>query len=132
LWADLDALERNIAALASHFRRAGVAWRPHTKGIKVPAIVHKLLRAGAIGVTCAKVSEAEVMAASGIHDILIANEPPRPEPHHSGCGIQDVGARFRIAAHGGHRQPAQRRPLRRTRRRHARSAEHNVEYRRRR
>jgi D-serine deaminase-like pyridoxal phosphate-dependent protein len=78
LWIDLDKTERNIARLGAHFKAAGVNWRPHTKGIKVPAIAHKLLRAGAIGVTCAKVSEAEVMAAAGIPDILIANEVVTP------------------------------------------------------
>lgn len=74
LWVDLDRLERNIAQLAAHFKKAGVNWRPHTKGIKVPAIAHKLLVAGAMGVTCAKLGEAEVMAAAGIRDILIANQ----------------------------------------------------------
>lgn len=74
LWVDLDILERNIATLAQHFKKAGVNWRPHTKGIKVPAIAHQAIAAGAIGVTCAKLGEAEVMAAAGIKDILIANE----------------------------------------------------------
>lgn len=74
LWVDLDIMENNIAQLAGYFRQAGVAWRPHTKGIKVPAIAHKLIEAGAIGVTCAKLSEAEVMAAGGIKDILVANQ----------------------------------------------------------
>lgn len=78
LWIDLDKTGRNIAALAAHFASAGVAWRPHVKGIKVPAVAHMLLRAGAIGVTCAKVSEAEVMAAAGIGDILIANQVVTP------------------------------------------------------
>jgi D-serine deaminase-like pyridoxal phosphate-dependent protein len=74
LIVDLDVLERNVARMAGTFRAAGVGWRPHTKGIKVPALAHRLLAAGAFGVTCAKVSEAEVMAAAGIRDILIANE----------------------------------------------------------
>jgi D-serine deaminase-like pyridoxal phosphate-dependent protein len=80
LWVDLAALERNIAHLAGIFREAGVGWRPHTKGIKVPAIAHQALAAGALGVTCAKLAEAEVMAAAGIGDILIANQivgPPK-------------------------------------------------------
>jgi D-serine deaminase-like pyridoxal phosphate-dependent protein len=80
LWVDLDRLEHNIAALAGHFRSTGVAWRPHTKGIKVPAIAHKMLAAGAQGITCAKLGEAEVMAAAGISDILVANQivtPPK-------------------------------------------------------
>ncbi|MBI4531547.1 MAG: DSD1 family PLP-dependent enzyme [Candidatus Latescibacteria bacterium] len=74
LWVDLDKIEHNIATLAGYFKSAGVNWRPHTKGIKVPAIAHKAIAAGAIGVTCAKLGEAEVMASAGIHDILIANQ----------------------------------------------------------
>ncbi len=74
LWVDLDQLEANIAALAAYFRDAGVAWRPHTKGMKTPPIAHLALAAGAIGVTCAKLGEAEVMAAADIRDILIANQ----------------------------------------------------------
>ena len=78
LWVDLDSMERNIAHLSELFRQAGVAWRPHIKGIKVPAIAHQLLNAGAIGVTCAKLSEAQVMAAAGIRDILVANQVVGP------------------------------------------------------
>jgi len=74
LWVDLDKMERNIGRLANYFREAGIAWRPHTKGIKIPAIAHKCLDAGAIGVTCAKLGEAEIMASAGIKDILIANQ----------------------------------------------------------
>ena len=75
LLVDLDRLERNIARMRQVIiAEAGIGWRPHTKAIKTPAIAHKLLRAGAHGVTCAKLSEAEVMAAAGIRDILIANQ----------------------------------------------------------
>jgi D-serine deaminase-like pyridoxal phosphate-dependent protein len=74
LWADLEAMEANIAYLARYFQEAGVGWRPHIKGIKVPAIAHRLISGGALGVTCAKLGEAEVMAAAGIQDILIANQ----------------------------------------------------------
>ena len=74
LLIDIDAMDRNIAHIARTTREAGVAWRPHAKGHKCPAIAHRQIAAGAIGVTCAKVSEAEVMAANGVRDILIANE----------------------------------------------------------
>src|SRR5207253_956850 len=74
LLLDLDAMERNIARMAQTFRAAGVAWRPHTKAIKVPALAHKLIEAGAHGITCAKLGEAEVMAGAGIGNILIANQ----------------------------------------------------------
>jgi D-serine deaminase-like pyridoxal phosphate-dependent protein len=74
LIVDLDALEQNIATMASDIHGRGAQWRPHSKANKTPAIVHMEIAAGAIGVTCAKVGEAEVMAANGIRDILIANQ----------------------------------------------------------
>ncbi len=78
LMVDLDKLERNIQRFAGHFKQAGVNWRPHTKGVKVPAIAHMELAAGAFGVTCAKLGEAEVMSAAGIKNILIANQVVGP------------------------------------------------------
>lgn len=74
LLVDLDIMDGNIARIASACQAASISWRPHIKGIKVPAIAHKTLAAGAIGVTCAKLGEAEVMAAAGLTDILIANQ----------------------------------------------------------
>src|SRR5690606_2463598 len=88
LWVDLDKMERNIAQIAAELRAAGVGWRPHTKGIKTPAIAHKLLQAGAHGVTCAKLSEAEVMAAAGIRDILVANQVVGPQKAQRLAAIQ--------------------------------------------
>ena len=79
LWVDLAKLERNITCVAGELASHGVQWRPHIKGIKVPAIAHKLVAAGAIGVTCGKLGEAEVMAAAGITDILIANQIVGPQ-----------------------------------------------------
>lgn len=73
LLLDLDAFEHNVRLMAGRFRAHGVGWRPHAKAFKSPAIGHALLRAGAFGLTVAKVSEAEVMAAAGIRDILIAH-----------------------------------------------------------
>ena len=74
LWVDLDRMEENIASLSAYFRDRKLNWRPHTKGIKIPEISKMALEAGASGITCAKLSEAEIMAASGINDILIANQ----------------------------------------------------------
>jgi D-serine deaminase-like pyridoxal phosphate-dependent protein len=74
LLVDLDVLDANIKRIADTCRAHGVGWRPHMKGHKTPEIARRQLAAGAIGVTCAKVSEAEVMAAAGIRSILIANE----------------------------------------------------------
>jgi D-serine deaminase-like pyridoxal phosphate-dependent protein len=74
LIVDLDVVEANIARIAKLCRDNGVNWRPHVKGNKTVEIVHKELAAGAIGITCAKVGEAEVMVAAGVRSILIANE----------------------------------------------------------
>ena len=75
LLVDLVKLERNIETMRRVIvAEAGIRWRPHTKGIKIPALARKLLDAGASGVTCAKLGEAEVMATAGIRDILIANQ----------------------------------------------------------
>jgi D-serine deaminase-like pyridoxal phosphate-dependent protein len=74
LMVDLDAMEESIARIARTCREHGVAWRPHTKGQKTPEIVRKEIEAGAIGITCAKLGEAEVMAEAGIRDILVANQ----------------------------------------------------------
>lgn len=74
LIVDLDALEHNIKTMANDIKSRGAAWRPHSKANKTPQIVNMEIAAGAIGVTCAKLGEAEVMAANGVKDILIANQ----------------------------------------------------------
>ena len=73
LLLDLDAFEFNVGLIAGCLRAQGIAWRPHAKAFKCPAVAHVLMKAGAIGVTVAKVSEAEVMVAGGIDDVLIAH-----------------------------------------------------------
>ena len=74
LLVDLDVMESNIARIVATCRAHGVAWRPHSKAHKTPEIAQMQIAAGAIGITCAKLGEAEVMAAAGIRDILIANQ----------------------------------------------------------
>ena len=79
LWVHLDRLDANIQRLARFFAEAGVHWRPHVKGLRVPAIARRVVDAGAIGMTCATVGEAAVMADSGITDLLIANQVVGPQ-----------------------------------------------------
>lgn len=74
LLVDLDRMEANIARMADLARRHGVRLRPHTKTHKCPDIARIQIKNGASGITCAKLGEAEVMAAAGLDDILIANE----------------------------------------------------------
>lgn len=73
LCVDLDQMEANIAAMSSTCRDHGIDWRPHSKCHKSPLVAKKVIDAGAIGMTCAKLGEAEVMAAGGVNDILVAN-----------------------------------------------------------
>ena len=79
LYVDLDALEHNAALMTKRASEQGVVWRPHVKASKSPELAKRLLAAGAQGITCAKVGEAEAMAAGGIDDILIANEIVGPQ-----------------------------------------------------
>ena len=72
LLVDLDVLEANLAEMAAVAGRAGVRLRPHTKTHKSPEIARMQVEAGAAGITCAKLGEAEVMADAGLDDLLIA------------------------------------------------------------
>ena len=70
---DLDLLERNVAEMASLAAHYGVSLRPHAKTHKSPHIARMQLEAGAVGLTCAKLGEAEVLVdQGGADDILIA------------------------------------------------------------
>src|SRR5438067_8524120 len=69
---DMDRVERNIARIQKACEDAGVANRPHIKTHKNPTIAKMQVAAGAKGITCQKLGEAEVMAEAGIDDILIS------------------------------------------------------------
>jgi 3-hydroxy-D-aspartate aldolase len=79
LLLDLDRFERNLARMAAHVREAGKAIRPHAKTHRCPEIARRQIAAGAVGVACAKLGEAEVMARAGIRGLLITT-PVVPEP----------------------------------------------------
>jgi len=68
---DLDRLAANIAKLQKYLDAYGIANRPHIKTHKVPAIARQQLAAGAVGITCQKIGEAEVMADAGLLDIFL-------------------------------------------------------------
>lgn len=72
LVVDLDVMERNLQRMADYTKAHSLRLRPHTKTHKIPALGAKQLALGAVGLTVAKVSEAEVMLASGAEDLLIA------------------------------------------------------------
>ena len=75
---DLDALERNLEAMANHFRSVPAALRPHAKTHKCVEIARRQVELGAVGITCAKLGEAEVFCDGGIANILIANQVVAP------------------------------------------------------
>lgn len=72
LVVDLDVLERNLDRMAAYCREHGLGLRPHTKTHKTPEIAHMQLDRGAVGLTVAKIGEADVMAAATPAEILVA------------------------------------------------------------
>ncbi|HOR28332.1 MAG TPA: DSD1 family PLP-dependent enzyme [Candidatus Sumerlaeota bacterium] len=79
LLLDLDAAGRNIRAMAE-FTNGKVKLRPHAKTHKSPRIARLQMEAGAIGITCATLKEAEVLQAAGIESLLLANQVIEREP----------------------------------------------------
>ena len=69
---DLDRLDANIERMAAIARGAGVALRPHAKSHKLPQIGARQLGAGAVGLTVAKLGEAEVFVDHGVTDLFLA------------------------------------------------------------
>jgi 3-hydroxy-D-aspartate aldolase len=78
LLLDLDRFERNLSRMADHVRAAGKALRPHAKTHRCPEIARRQVTAGALGVACAKLGEAEVMARAGVPGLLITTEVVSP------------------------------------------------------
>lgn len=70
---DLDVFEANLAKMQTYLEPQNIALRAHTKMHKCPIIARKQLEFGARGVCAAKVSEAEVMCAAGIDDVLVTS-----------------------------------------------------------
>ncbi|MDA8110593.1 MAG: DSD1 family PLP-dependent enzyme [Betaproteobacteria bacterium] len=71
---ELDAFERNLGRMAAALAGRGVRLRPHAKTHKCPTIARRQLLAGAAGVCCQTVAEAEAMVDGGIADVLVTNE----------------------------------------------------------
>ena len=73
LLLDLDTLDRNIARMAAHCRRTGQALRPHAKTHKSVQVARRQIAAGAVGLCCATLGEAEVLAGAGIPGVLVTS-----------------------------------------------------------
>jgi D-serine deaminase-like pyridoxal phosphate-dependent protein len=76
---DLDRLDANIARMARRAAAAGIALRPHAKTHKSAFIARRQIAAGAGGICCAKLGEAEALAAAGIGDILLTSPIATPD-----------------------------------------------------
>lgn len=79
LLIDLETMEDNIERMAKYFSGVKSSLRAHTKTHKSPTIAQKQINAGARGICCQKLGEAEVMADHGIRDILITSEVVDPQ-----------------------------------------------------
>ena len=78
LLLDAEAFEHNLAAMMELVRRHGRQLRPHVKAHKCAAIARRQLEAGAVGLCCATVREAEVMAAAGLDGLLVTSPVTAP------------------------------------------------------
>jgi D-serine deaminase-like pyridoxal phosphate-dependent protein len=74
LLMDLDGMEDNLSRMAAFFRDKEAKLRPHFKAHQVHSLALKQMRAGAIGITCARLEHADALVHQGIDNILIANE----------------------------------------------------------
>ncbi|HTV01243.1 MAG TPA: DSD1 family PLP-dependent enzyme [Luteitalea sp.] len=78
LCLDLDAMERNVATMQAAMKSFGITSRPHAKTHKTSAIAKYQMQTGSIGICCAKLGEAEVMAANGLDRILMTTSSATP------------------------------------------------------
>ena len=105
VYIDRARLQANITAMQSRASGAGVRLRPHAKTHKSPKIARMQIDAGAVGVCCAKVGEAEVFAAAGIEDVRLPY-PTNPANADRVFALQD---RDPLLHHRG--QPGRRAPV---------------------
>jgi D-serine deaminase-like pyridoxal phosphate-dependent protein len=94
LLLDRAASDRNLARMAAFFENRPAKLRPHFKNHKCVTLAKRQLAAGAIGMTCAKLSEAEVLVEHGFQDLLIANQVVGTAKV---ARLADLAARARIA-----------------------------------
>lgn len=96
---DLDKVERNIARLQAVCDAGGVANRPHIKTHKSPVIARMQIAAGATGICCQKLGEAEIMAGAGLDDILVSyNLLGEQKMQRLGRILRETTARITVAA----------------------------------
>lgn len=102
LLLDIDAMERNIASMASFLANTPVKLRPHFKTPKTPEVARRQLEAGAIGITVAKLGEAEVLADAGLGPILVANQVVGPQKIDRLMALLARGVDITVAVESAH------------------------------
>lgn len=85
---DLPTVERNIRRMQAAAAAGGLRLRPHAKTHKIPAVARRQIAAGAVGICCAKLGEAEVFADAGIDDIRLPY-PVHPANAHRVLALLD-------------------------------------------
>jgi D-serine deaminase-like pyridoxal phosphate-dependent protein len=93
---DLDAFDRNIMKMAARAKSASLALRPHSKSHKCSAIAHRQVEAGAVGICCAKLAEAEAMASAGVAAILVTSPIAGAAQAERAAALAQAVADFRI------------------------------------
>jgi D-serine deaminase-like pyridoxal phosphate-dependent protein len=76
---DLDVVEENVRRMAARAKESGARLRPHAKTHKIPELARLQLAAGAVGISLAKIGEAEVFAGAGFEDVFLAFPIVGPE-----------------------------------------------------
>ena len=104
---DEEAFGRNMETMRSLLSGSGVSLRPHYKSHKCAEIARMQISAGAIGITCAKLSEAEDLVDAGIEDVLIANQVVEEVRRHFGAMGFDtiIGRNIRLSEAPSHGKP---------------------------
>jgi D-serine deaminase-like pyridoxal phosphate-dependent protein len=97
LIVDLDAFEANLARMAARAQAAGVALRPHAKTHKSAFIARAQIEAGAVGICCAKLGEAEALAEAGIEDILVTSPIASASVAERAAALAKRGARLAVS-----------------------------------
>ena len=101
LYLDEQAFEANLARMQSDLSASGLGLRCHTKTHKCPEIARRQIAAGAVGVCCAKVGEAEVMADAGIPDILVTSPVATADAAMRAARLAGSGVRIVIDSRHG-------------------------------
>ncbi|MEM9724588.1 MAG: DSD1 family PLP-dependent enzyme [Pseudomonadota bacterium] len=96
LVVDLDGFEKNLALMQAEADAMGVALRVHGKMHKSPAVALRQIEAGAVGVCCQKVSEAEAFVRGGVRDVLVSNQVRDPAKLDRLARLPGQGARVAV------------------------------------